>query len=386
MRQHTVARLATQFKQMLMRSWLTDHCMFGIKMDNALSNCWMTRKVQWTLEFSRLQWTALRDHIPFMAHFIQLPLWPFMNRPCVEGGTKSSEAHEREQQFNENDGLHIGKNQRLQKEGNARIHKVSAIRPGVAMIIEKVRISLFFDYPDTNLHEAENACWIYYFDSWPSNGDQWLSKFQSLHRATSNYGCDDAWELNTGVAPVHLQITGIVTQVAPKPKIQWISANFHNSKLMKHCTRSWPASVSPKLVNHSFQVHLQTHSKKVSKRISEFNLIVAASKCISKVAWTQLPTASPKSLDRGFQIHLQTRSIAASKCISNLARSRPQSVSLSSWIVIFRRTSKLGWIEYLFGIMRCRSTPGSPIYTLPDAESISVIPLSPNIYIWRDLD
>jgi len=59
----------------------------------------------------------------------------------VKGSTKSWETHERDQQFGENESIDIGKGQRLQKEGNARINKVSAMRPGLAKIIEKVRIS-----------------------------------------------------------------------------------------------------------------------------------------------------------------------------------------------------------------------------------------------------
>jgi hypothetical protein len=59
----------------------------------------------------------------------------------VKDRTKSWEAHERDQQFGENQRIDIGQSQRLRKEGNARINKVSAIRPGLAKIIEKVRIS-----------------------------------------------------------------------------------------------------------------------------------------------------------------------------------------------------------------------------------------------------
>jgi len=59
----------------------------------------------------------------------------------VKGRTKSSEAHERDQQFGENESIDIGKSQRVRMEGNARINKVSAMRPGLAKIIEKVRIS-----------------------------------------------------------------------------------------------------------------------------------------------------------------------------------------------------------------------------------------------------
>jgi hypothetical protein len=76
-----------------------------------------------------------------MAHIIQLALGEFMSSLGVKGCTKSWEAHERDQQFGENENIDIGKSQRLRKEGNTRINKVSAMKPGLAKIIEKVRIS-----------------------------------------------------------------------------------------------------------------------------------------------------------------------------------------------------------------------------------------------------
>jgi hypothetical protein len=76
-----------------------------------------------------------------MAHVIQLALGAFMSSLGVKCRTKSWEAHERDQQFGENESIDIGKSQRLRKEGNARINKVSAMRPGLAKIIEKVCIS-----------------------------------------------------------------------------------------------------------------------------------------------------------------------------------------------------------------------------------------------------
>jgi len=101
----------------------------------------MTHKMHSTLEASGIEWPALRNHILCMAHFIQLALGVFVSSLGVKGGTKSWEAHERNQQFGENESIDIGKSQRLRKERNARIHKVSAMRPGLAKIIEKVRIS-----------------------------------------------------------------------------------------------------------------------------------------------------------------------------------------------------------------------------------------------------
>ena len=83
----------------------------------------------------------MRNHIPCMAHVIQVALGAFMSSLSVKGRTKYWEAHERDQKFGENESIDIGKSQRLRKEGNARINKVSAMRSGLAKIIEKVHIS-----------------------------------------------------------------------------------------------------------------------------------------------------------------------------------------------------------------------------------------------------
>jgi hypothetical protein len=76
-----------------------------------------------------------------MAHVIQLALGAFRSSLGVKGRTKSWKAHEDAQQFGENESIDIRKSQRLRKEGNAIINKVSAMRPGLAKITEKVRIS-----------------------------------------------------------------------------------------------------------------------------------------------------------------------------------------------------------------------------------------------------
>ena len=55
----------------------------------------------------------------------------------MKGHTKSWEAHECDQQFGENGSIDIGKIQRLRNEGNARINKVSAMKQGLAKIIQK---------------------------------------------------------------------------------------------------------------------------------------------------------------------------------------------------------------------------------------------------------
>jgi hypothetical protein len=120
---------------------LTDGRLHGNTTDNASSNSSMTRKKQSTLVASGIEWPALRNHIPCMAHIILLALGAFMSSLGVKGRTKSWEAHERDQQFGENESTDIGKSQRLRKEGNARINKGSAMKPGLAKIIEKVHIS-----------------------------------------------------------------------------------------------------------------------------------------------------------------------------------------------------------------------------------------------------
>jgi len=174
---------------------LTDGRLLGITTDNASSNYSMTPELQSTLEASGIEWPALRKYIPCMAHVIQLALGAFRGSLRVKGRTKSWETHERDQQFGENESIDIGKSQRLRKEGNSWINKVSAVRPGLVKIIEKVCISWYFESPEIDLHIAENACGIDYADTWSSKRVHWLSKSQSPHCSTSDYGCEDTLAL-----------------------------------------------------------------------------------------------------------------------------------------------------------------------------------------------
>ena len=162
------ARLARHLKEVLDHFKLTDGCLLGITTDNASSHYSMTWKLQTTFEASRIEWPAWRNHIPCMAHVIQLDLGAFMSSLGIKGHTESWEAHECDQQYGENESTDIGKSQRLRKEGNARINKVSAMRPGLAKIIEKVHISTYFESAEADLHIAENACCINYADTWTS--------------------------------------------------------------------------------------------------------------------------------------------------------------------------------------------------------------------------
>jgi hypothetical protein len=100
-----------------------------------------------------------------MVRIIQLALGAFMSSLGVKGCTTFWEAHEHDQQFGEIESTDIGKSQRHRKEGNARINLVSAMRPGLAKIIEKVCSSTYFESAETDLHIAENASRINYPDT-----------------------------------------------------------------------------------------------------------------------------------------------------------------------------------------------------------------------------
>jgi len=121
---------------------LTDGRLLGsITTHDASSNFSMACKLQSTLEASRIEWPAIRNRIPCMVHAIQLTLGAFMSSLGVKGRTKSWEAHVHDQRFGENESIDIEKCPRLREEGNARINKVSAMKPGLVKIIEKVCIS-----------------------------------------------------------------------------------------------------------------------------------------------------------------------------------------------------------------------------------------------------
>jgi hypothetical protein len=76
-----------------------------------------------------------------MVDDFQLALGVFMCSLSVNGCTKSWKTLERSQQFGADESIDIGKSQRLRKDGNARIIKVLAMRPGLAKKIFKVHIS-----------------------------------------------------------------------------------------------------------------------------------------------------------------------------------------------------------------------------------------------------
>ena len=79
----------------------------------------------------------MSNHITCLAHIFQLAVGGDMSSLGVKGRTQSWEVHERDQQFGENESTVIGKSQRLRKKGNATVHNVTVMRPGLGMIIDK---------------------------------------------------------------------------------------------------------------------------------------------------------------------------------------------------------------------------------------------------------
>jgi hypothetical protein len=76
-----------------------------------------------------------------MALIIQLGQGAFMSSFSVHSCNPSWNAHQRNQPFEENEQKDIGKSQTYRKEGNDRINKVLAMRPGLAWNIETVCVS-----------------------------------------------------------------------------------------------------------------------------------------------------------------------------------------------------------------------------------------------------
>ena len=86
---------------------LTDGRWLGVTIDNASSNYSKTWELQSTLEASGVECPALRNHIPCMTHVIPLSLDAFMSSLGVIARNKPFEAHERAQQFGENQSIDI---------------------------------------------------------------------------------------------------------------------------------------------------------------------------------------------------------------------------------------------------------------------------------------
>lgn len=113
------------------RFGLENGCVLGITTDNATSNYAMARELQRSLKNMEVEWSAAQNHVPCMAHVIQLALSAFMQSLGVKGRSKSWEEGVRDT-LNENSNSGKG------KVGCARIKKIQDMQTGFSKIIEKV--------------------------------------------------------------------------------------------------------------------------------------------------------------------------------------------------------------------------------------------------------
>jgi hypothetical protein len=116
-----------------------------------------------------------------MLHDIQHAFGAFRSSLSVQCRKKSWVAYVCNQQFSGDDIIDIGRRQTLQKESNAGINKVLAMRPGLAQITGKVGISNIFASAEPDLHMAENACHLDYVDTWSAKQVHLPSRSQSAN-------------------------------------------------------------------------------------------------------------------------------------------------------------------------------------------------------------
>jgi len=135
-----------------------------------------------------------------MAHVIRLMLVACMSILGGRGHTKLWESHESDQQFGDNESTAFKMSQRLRKEVNTRIHKVSALEPGLAKIIETVCISRYFENFETDHHMAVISSCVDYIDTGLSRGVYPQSKTQTSNRSPTYDGCANTSEFNNAVA------------------------------------------------------------------------------------------------------------------------------------------------------------------------------------------
>ena len=117
---------------MLARFGIDTGSLLGITTDNASSNYSMTRSLQLLLEESGVEWCAEQNHMPCMAHVIQLALGAFMNSLGVKGRQKSWEDTERDKMADD------GGHGRKKRSGGARVERVALLECGFNKIVEKV--------------------------------------------------------------------------------------------------------------------------------------------------------------------------------------------------------------------------------------------------------
>jgi len=101
--QHAEAWRAADLDDVPDRFQLADGHWLGIMTNTASKNYLMTCESKSTCEDSGIEWPALKNQIPCMAHVIQLTLGEFMGSLGMKGQMRSWEDHDGDQQSGENE-------------------------------------------------------------------------------------------------------------------------------------------------------------------------------------------------------------------------------------------------------------------------------------------
>jgi len=112
---------------------------------------------------------------------------------------------------------------------------VSAMKPGLAKIIEKVHSSRYIENSETDHHIGANAACVNYVDTGSLEWVHWLSKCRSTNCSPTYYGWEIMVEFDTAVTWASLPITRIHLRVAEESKRLWLPVTLHNSGWMDNC-------------------------------------------------------------------------------------------------------------------------------------------------------
>jgi hypothetical protein len=111
--EHTGARLPVHLKDMHDCFELTHRFLLGIMSYITSSNYSTTHRLQSTLDTSGIKSPGVRNHIQRMTQIIRPASGALMSSLAAKGRTKAWKAHERHQQYGENESIDNWKSQRL---------------------------------------------------------------------------------------------------------------------------------------------------------------------------------------------------------------------------------------------------------------------------------
>ena len=129
---HTGLKLSEHLHSVMDRFNLNNGRVLGITTDNASSNYSMVKELQASLKAMEVEWSAAQNHIPCMAHVIQLALSAFIQSLGVKGRSKSWED-------GVCDSLMEDRKGKKAKAGSVRVKKIVDMPAGFFKIIEKVK-------------------------------------------------------------------------------------------------------------------------------------------------------------------------------------------------------------------------------------------------------